>query len=110
MIVYISIGNSDDKLPQRRWAAYMLDVRLCLRDFKVTTFGVWSSFPDSIYQNASYCFEVKDERVPELKGNLSAIAKIYEQDAIAWNAVTTTEFLGPGGGPGKRPAINRTDP
>lgn len=96
MIVLACIGNSDDKLPQRRWAAFQLEFRTTILEERgVKIYGDWHSTPDSIYQNAAIMFETADEDVHELKGELAALATIYKQDSIAWNELTRTEMLGP---------------
>ncbi len=95
MIAYISIGNSDDKLSQREWAAFQIDVRFHLRDRDADIFGAWHSYPDSIYQNACFCVELPDDQVPALKNVLSILAEDYHQNAIAFNVVTATEMIGP---------------
>lgn len=95
MIVLACIGNSDDKLPQQRWAAFQIEFRsTVLEDTRVRIFGDWHSHPDSIFQNASIMFETPDDAVPELKGELAALATIYGQDSIAWNELTETQMLG----------------
>lgn len=94
MIVYVSVGNSDDKLSQRRWVLLQLEVKTAIHSAGALIHGEWYSGPDSIYQNACTCFEIDDAKVPELKGDLAGIAKIYEQDSIAWAQAPTTEFLG----------------
>lgn len=94
-MVLACIGNSDDKLPQARWAALQIEFRTVVLDRpNITIFGDWHSHPDSMYQNASIMFEIDDDNVPELKGDLAALAKIYGQDSIAWNELTETVFLG----------------
>lgn len=92
--VYVAIGNSDDKLPQRRWACFQIDTEQAIHDSGATVHGVWHSAPESIYQNACYCFEIEEAKTPELKGTLAGIAKEYQQDAIAWSVTTSAEFLG----------------
>lgn len=95
MIAFIGIGNSDDKLSQRQWVCFQLDVRQQLSDMESNIIGEWHSYEDSIFQNACFAVEIEDDKAPELKGALAAIATIYEQDAIAWNPAPATEFLGP---------------
>lgn len=98
MNVLVGIGNSDNRLTQQEWVAFLLEVKKVLRyEANAHIHGDWHSYPDSIYQNAAWCVEVDDEKVPELKGALSAIAHIYRQEAIAWNEMTEVEFLGPKG-------------
>jgi hypothetical protein len=94
VIVMTAIGNSDNKLPQKLWAAFQLELRSTVLSADAQIFGDWHSYPDSIYQNACICFELDDDKVPEIKGELAALATIYGQDSIAWNELRQTEFLG----------------
>jgi hypothetical protein len=94
-VAFIGIGNSDDKLSQREWVAFQIDIRQAIQDTRSTIHGDWTSFPDSIFQNACWCVELDDEAVPEFKGVLAALAVEYKQDAIAWNQIARTEFIGP---------------
>ncbi len=96
-MIYVSIGNSDDKLAQRDWVCFLIDVKQSIHDAGAVFFGDWHSFPDSIYQNACFCFELDNDKVPELKGVLAALATQYHQDAISWVETTKTEFIGPRG-------------
>jgi hypothetical protein len=93
-VAFIGIGNSDNKLTQREWVSFQLDMRMLLQSTSVNILGDWLSLPDSIYLNACWCIEIDSEKVPELKGDLAALATLHRQDAIAWNEVTATEFLG----------------
>lgn len=94
MIAYVSIGNSDDKLNQRQWVLFLLETKTAIHETGALIHGEWHSYPDSIYQNACFCFEVDDEKVPELKGDLAGLAQVYQQESIAWVEAPTTEFLG----------------
>lgn len=94
MIVYISIGNSDDKLTQSRWADYVQDVRDAISDEASAGHGLWFSEPSASWQNACWCVEVSDIRLSGLKSDLRRIAGEYGQDSIAWAEAPVTEFLG----------------
>lgn len=91
--VYISIGNSDDKLTQAAWAQFYRVVNLNLRDHATAVHGQWVSEPASSWQNACWCIELTERSVPVLKETLAKIAGEYAQDSIAW-AEATTEFIG----------------
>lgn len=94
-VAFIGIGNSDDKLSQRDWVCFQLDVRLAVQATTATIHGDWHSLPDSIFQNACLCIELDDDEVPEFKGVLAALATVYKQNSIAWNEITGgTQFLG----------------
>jgi hypothetical protein len=97
--VYISIGNSDDKLSQVEWAAYAGAVRGLIRRvesvYSGRIHGDWTSLPFSPYQNACWCIEIPDEATAEtIRRTLANYAGMYRQDSIAW-AVAETEFIGP---------------
>lgn len=100
MIVYVSIGNSDDKLTQREWAMFVGAVHdLFHRNVDrhdVTVHGRWLSEPSTPWQNACWCVEFTD---PEpFKSALGRLAVQFGQDCIAWAEVKDTEFLGADGG------------
>lgn len=101
MIVYVSIGNSDDRLSQADWASYILDVD---RAFDAAVHyegarvhGRWFSAPAEPWQNACWCAEWHADLahvVEAFKRKLTHIARAYQQESIAW-AVAETEFLPP---------------
>lgn len=93
--VFICIGNSDDKLTQREWACFQLDLRMVVQEHADVRHGDWHSFPDSIYQNACWCIEIREEEIPGLKAGLSKLAGFYRQGSIAYNECTDTEFIEP---------------
>jgi hypothetical protein len=97
MIVYISIGNSDDKLTQADWSAFHFAVRALLQDHSdITVHGEWASFPTAPFQNACWCVEfAHDANRAAVKLALRGEAEFYRQDSIAWAEVPHTEFLGP---------------
>lgn len=97
MIVYISIGNSDDKLTQAEWAQFYAMVNGAIQQHATAIHGRWASMPDDPWQNACWCIEPVTERDAErLKGKLRLEAKAWRQDSIAWSEATTT-FLTPTG-------------
>lgn len=91
VIVYISISNSDDKLSQADWCAYIEDVQAAIA-VGAWFHGKWFSSPVSEFQNACWCIEIGDGEL--LKSHLSALAADYGQDSIAWAEVKTTEVIG----------------
>lgn len=95
MIVYIAIGNSDDKLRQQEWAAFVRKVRRAITFTDITIHGQWFSPPDSVYQNACFCIEFSEDAafVDDVKENLRKIAAEYKQDSIAWTEAPFTELL-----------------
>ncbi len=92
--VYASIGNSDDKLTQKEWAAFHEVFTSLIRRAATQVYGDWLSSTNSEYQNACMGFEVSDEMAGALRAALSELAKEFRQDSIAW-AIADTEFLTP---------------
>lgn len=92
--VYISIGNSDDKLSQADWSLFAANVRHLLKSHSVAMHGEWYSLPDAQFQNACWCIEVRDRDQAELlKMGLGQWAQSYRQDSIAWAEAPRTEFI-----------------
>lgn len=89
--VYISIGNSDDKLTQVEWAEFYGMTDSLVRRWARHVHGAWLSAPDSSYQNACWCIQWLPEDTG-LKLTLARYAAEFRQDSIAW-AEATTEFI-----------------
>jgi hypothetical protein len=99
MIVYISIGNSDNKLSQAEWAAFQLDVAEVINGALAVTVihGEWVSLARAAYRNACWCVELRDGwtgPISGLRDALHDLARRYDQDSIAWAEAPATEFLG----------------
>lgn len=91
--VFVTVGNSDDKLGQRQWANFVRNVDTALRhSVNATVHGQFYSTPDSPWQNACWSVDLKDEEVANVKARLAKIAFVFNQDTIAWNP-STTEFI-----------------
>ena len=91
--VYVSIGNSDDKLTQADWCQFYAMVNGAVREHAWKIHGRWASMPDDPWQNACWCIEISDQEAVRLKGKLRLEAKAWRQDSIAWAPVAETEFL-----------------
>jgi len=92
MIVYISVGNSDDKLSQVEWCNYIIEMTA-----RVVAIGhphgQWASNPVGAYQNACWCVEFRtDAEAAEAREVAKEIREKYRQDSVAW-AVAETEFI-----------------
>jgi hypothetical protein len=91
--VYISIGNSDDKITQREWSMFVQGALGAVGQATTQIHGVWFSAPDSEFQNACVCAEIDDSADEKiLKERLAQLARLYSQDSVAW-AVADTEFI-----------------
>jgi hypothetical protein len=96
--VYISIGNSDDKLTQLRWHQFFTETAFRLRRASEAgggaIHGQWESEPASAWQNACWCVALHPDSAELLKLSLAELAKDFGQDSIAWAEAPKTEFIG----------------
>lgn len=90
--VYLSIGNSDDKLTQAEWSQFV--VEMIARVVSIGhTHGAWFSLPHTPYQNACWCVEYATaDDLAEAREVTVEIREKYRQDSVAW-ATASTEFL-----------------
>jgi hypothetical protein len=92
MIVYISIGNSDDRLTQQQWSEFWIDMAAEVVSVG-HTHGAWFSNPVGAFQNACWCVEFTSaEEAEGAKAIAGEIGRKYQQDAVAWAVVDHTEF------------------
>lgn len=91
--VYISIGNSDDKLSQNEWSQFYEETDELVEFAAHQVHGRWASAPTARWQNACWCVELHDDDADNLKRDLPGLAYRYGQDSIAW-AEATTSFIG----------------
>lgn len=112
MIVCFAIGNSDDKLSQVGWAAFVVEVH-ALVDHVVTMPGTFRdatrvqfagySPPGAPWQNALWAIELDvhaQHQREVLRSQLASLAGRYQQDSIAWWEASDAEMLRP-------PAVTR---
>jgi hypothetical protein len=96
--VYVTIGNSDDKLAQAEWATFRRSVDEVIREAAHRVHGAWVSPSADSWQNACWCVEIDDAPgafgVRWLRGRLANFAQAYRQDSIAWAETPGVEFLG----------------
>lgn len=102
--VYVSIGNSDDKLTQAQWGRFWDAVNLTLYRTADQVHGQWMSNPVSAWQNACWCVtftpsvEVVDHqgristRLEWVRTRMSRLAADYGQDSVGW-AVADVELI-----------------
>lgn len=94
MIVYVSIGNSDDKLSQADWSDFYWHTDEKIRATTTKIHGAWQSVTSARWQNACWCIDVELPATRAyLKHQLKTLGIKYHQDSIAWAEVLETEFL-----------------
>lgn len=92
--VYASIGNSDDKLTQARWAEFHGKFSAAVRGHALQVYGDWTSLTTDPWQNACIAFEIGYEVSERLQLDLAELAAEYDQDSIAW-AEADAKFISP---------------
>jgi len=95
LTVYVSIGNSDDKLTQTRWSDFHARFLALLREHANAVWGAWLSNPADPWQNACACVEIGPDSVTALTRELARLAAEFDQDSIAWAEAPATRFLRP---------------
>lgn len=93
LIVYITIGNSDDKLGQHDWSSFIRELKATLTDYAGRTHGEWYSAPDSTWQNMCICREVERKDLDRLRAALRALRATYRQDSVALVTAGRTEMV-----------------
>lgn len=91
----IQIGNSDDKLPQKTWSNFVLDVQSVIQVNMLTTHFSGTSASSAPWQNACWVVEIPnpvDYILRELREELGVLAEKYEQNSIALT-IGDTEFV-----------------
>jgi hypothetical protein len=84
MTVYITIGNSDDRLDQKTWSSFCEKVDALVDAYSDQVYGRWYSLSNAPYQNACWAINPEiDESIP-LKRRLKEIARQFQQHSIAW--------------------------
>lgn len=91
--VYVSIGNSDDLLPQKDWAAYIGQVMAKIQRDAREVFGIWFSAPDTPFQNACAGFSLHPTEVLPLQAELTVIRQRFHQRSLAWAEVAGTVMI-----------------
>lgn len=91
--IYVSIGNSDDKLGQAQWAEFARLVFGAVRRVARQVFGEWYSAPNAAYQNACIAFSLHASEVLGLQADLTMLRSQHEQDALAWAEVRESVML-----------------
>lgn len=91
--IYVTIGNSDNKLGQLDWSNFCRDVDNLVRAFAHDVHGEFYSLPNAEWQNACWSFTIHASATTAARANLGIIAHEFEQDSIAW-AEAQVVFLG----------------
>lgn len=93
----VQIGNSDDRLPQWRWAEFVIDTGEVVGLFSERTHFAGAAASVARWQNAAWVFElpVTSTGANALRLALARLAEDYAQASIALT-IGETQFVTPG--------------
>ena len=88
----VSIGNSDDKLSQRKWSHFVNDVKyeVYVAAYRVHFYGCSDGGKE--WQNACFVFEIDVTRIEAIKAALQKLRIGYLQESIAVT-IGETQFV-----------------
>lgn len=96
MTLIIQIGNSDDKLSQREWSSFILEIDIILEGLvewgRGTIHFSGHSNPNEFWQNYCWVVEIDEDYLDQVKKSLIGIRSKYRQDSLAWT-LGKTEFI-----------------
>lgn len=92
--VFVTIGNVEDQLTSRRWAAFHADIAEMLDRAGAIPQGSWFSGPTALWQTACWCVDIQPGIAERLKGELGAIGASYGRGMVAWSDVARAMYLG----------------
>lgn len=90
--IYVTIGNSDNKLSQLDWAEFCGKVDELVRAFAADMYGEFYALSNAPWQNACWSFSIHESVTTAAKINLGHLAREFKQDSIVW-AEANVEFL-----------------
>lgn len=91
--IIIQIGNSDDKLTQKEWSAYVKKIERAIIKHASEVHFSGFSVGDAPWQNAAWVFVPDPEGFTKyLPERLREIRTEYRQDSIAWTE-GETQFI-----------------
>lgn len=79
--ICISIGNSDNKLTQMEWSAFVSDLDKIIQKYEATRHFFGGSVTWAAWQNVMWCCELPTDSVDEIKRAISLVRIHYRQDA-----------------------------
>lgn len=97
--IVIQIGNSDDKLTQKEWADFCIDMYQLATRYCIQIHFFGSPDAKSTWQNACLVADCGSNQFDELKYRLRQLAGKYKQESIALS-FGDTQFIRPLNGKG----------
>lgn len=91
-LVYVTIGNSDDRLTQQKWCRFVSRTTAVIYTYATQVYGCWHSESAGPFQSACFGFDIAEGSMAPLRTALESLRISFEQDSIAW-AVATPEMV-----------------
>jgi hypothetical protein len=90
--ITLQIGNSDDRLSQARWSAFVAAMRevVAVHGREIHFFGAPPNWEP--WQNVAWVVTCQDEHIPGFIAAVQAVRRDFGQDAVAWTE-GETRFL-----------------
>ena len=85
----IQIGNTDDKLSQKKWFEFVSATKIMIMNFSNQIFFYGHSEPLATWQNSCWVFEMSNGKYSGLIKELEFLRTEYNQDSIALTVGTT---------------------
>jgi|LakMenEpi03Aug12_release.lakeMendotaPanAssembly.Ray.scaffolds.fasta_scaffold322459_2 hypothetical protein len=82
--ITLQIENSDDKLTQREWAAFVEDIDHEINVLAKRVHFCGFASGGAPWQNACWVFELEADRENELKALVTEHRSRFKQDSVAW--------------------------
>lgn len=83
--ISIQIGNSDDKLTQRKWHLFCAEMGDAIDTWCAQIHFYGHSYGSAEWQNACWVIDMReDASIENLKEEIKDIRKRYNQDSVAW--------------------------
>lgn len=82
MLVSIQIGNSDNKLTQKKWSEFVESLNQAIEGYQTARHFFGGSITWAEWQNVCWVVEIEEEDLPALKRRSARIRAVYQQDSV----------------------------
>lgn len=82
MLVSIQAGNSDNKLTQQQWAAFVASLNQAIAAHETARHFFGGSITWAEWQNVCWVVEVEAEELDDLRRQLAQMRAVYQQDSV----------------------------